>query len=150
MKKIAVIDGNSLVNRAYYAMRNPMITKDGIFTQGIFGFLNMLEKLKRDYEPEYMAVAFDMKAPTFRHKEYEEYKAGRKKMPPELAMQIPLLKDVLACDERESSWSWKGFEADDIIGTIARRGRGGRDWSRISSPATRTSCSWPLTRRGSY
>lgn len=120
MKKIAVIDGNSLVNRAYYAMRNPMITKDGIFTQGIFGFLNMLEKLKRDYELEYMAVAFDMKAPTFRHKEYEEYKAGRKKMPPELAMQIPLLKDVLRAMNIKQI-EMEGFEADDIIGTIARR-----------------------------
>ena len=77
MKKIAVIDGNSLVNRAYYAMRNPMITKDGIFTQGIFGFLNMLEKLKRDYEPEYMAVAFDMKAPTFRQDVYKRQVQGR-------------------------------------------------------------------------
>ncbi|MGN0703796.1 MAG: DNA polymerase I [Lentihominibacter sp.] len=119
MKRIAIIDGNSLINRAYYAMRNAMITKDGIFTQGIFGFINMLEKIKRDYEPEYMAIAFDMKAPTFRHKEYQEYKAGRKKMPPELAMQIPLLKDVLtAMNIRQIEI--EGFEADDIIGTIAR------------------------------
>ena len=65
MKKIAIIDGNSLINRAYYAMRNPMITRDGIFTQGIFGFLNMMDKIKRDYEPEYMAVAFDMKSAYF-------------------------------------------------------------------------------------
>ena len=70
MKKIAIIDGNSLVNRAYYAMQRPMITKEGIYTQGIFGFLNMLEKIRRDYEPEYLGIAFDMKAPTFRHKEY--------------------------------------------------------------------------------
>ena len=95
MKKIAIIDGNSLINRAYYAMRNPMITRDGIFTQGIFGFINMLEKIRRDYEPEYMAVAFDMKAPTFRHKEYDEYKAGRKKMPPELAMHLRRGSDTL-------------------------------------------------------
>ena len=95
MDRIAIIDGNSLLNRAYYAMRNPMITKDGIFTQGIFGFLNMMEKIKKDYEPAYMAIAFDLKAPTFRHKAYDAYKAGRKKMPPELAMQIPILKDVL-------------------------------------------------------
>ena len=68
-------------------MRNPMITKDGIFTQGIFGFLNMMEKIKKDYEkPAYMVIAFDLKAPTFRHKAYEGYKAGgEKKMPPELA-----------------------------------------------------------------
>ena len=66
MERIAIIDGNSLINRAYYAMRNPMITKDGIFTQGIFGFLNMMEKIKKDYEPAYMVIAFDLKAPTFR------------------------------------------------------------------------------------
>ncbi len=119
MKKIAIIDGNSLINRAYYAMRNPMITKEGIFTQGIFGFLNMLEKIRRDYEPEYMAIAYDLKAPTFRHKEYEDYKAGRKKMPPELAMQIPLLKDVL-CAMNIKQLEIEGFEADDIIGTVAR------------------------------
>jgi len=119
MKKIAIIDGNSLINRAYYAMRNPMITKEGIFTHGIFGFINMLDKIRRDYEPEYMAIAFDLKAPTFRHKEYEDYKAGRKKMPPELAMQIPLLKDVLSAMNIKQL-ELEGFEADDIIGTVAR------------------------------
>ena len=120
MDRIAIIDGNSLINRAYYAMRNPMITKDGIFTQGIFGFLNMLDKIMRDYEPGYIAIAFDMKAPTFRHKEYGEYKAGRKKMPPELAMQIPLLKDVLRAMNIKQL-ELEGFEADDIIGTVAKR-----------------------------
>jgi len=119
MKRIAIIDGNSLINRAYYAMRNPMITKEGIFTQGIFGFINMLDKIKRDYEPGYMLIAFDMKAPTFRHKEYEDYKAGRKKMPPELAMQIPLLKDVLRAMNIKQM-EIEGFEADDIIGTVAK------------------------------
>ena len=120
MDRIAIIDGNSLINRAYYAMRNPMITKDGIFTQGIFGFLNMLDKIMRDYEPGYIAIAFDMKAPTFRQKEYGEYKAGRKKMPPELAMQIPLLKDVLRAMNIKQLET-EGFEADDIIGTVAKR-----------------------------
>ncbi len=120
MSRIAVIDGNSLINRAYYAMRNPMITKEGIFTHGIFGFINMLEKIKRDYEPSHMAVAFDMKAPTFRHKEYDAYKAGRKKMPPELAMQIPLLKDVLTA-MRIKQIEIEGFEADDIIGTVVKK-----------------------------
>ncbi len=119
MKRIAIIDGNSLINRAYYAMRNPMITKEGIYTHGIFGFLNMMDKIRRDYEPEYMAIAFDMKAPTFRHKAYEEYKAGRKKMPPELAMQIPLLKDILSAMNIKQI-ELEGFEADDIIGTVAR------------------------------
>ena len=84
-ERIVIIDGNSLINRAFYAMQRPMITREGIYTQGIYGFLNMLQKIESDYEPEYMTVAFDMKAPTFRHLEYEEYKAGRKAMPPELA-----------------------------------------------------------------
>lgn len=119
MKRIAIIDGNSLINRAYYAMRNPMMTKEGVYTHAIYGFLNMLDKLRKDYEPEYMAVAFDMKAPTFRHLEYDEYKAGRKKMPPELAMQIPLLKEILDA-MGITRIETEGFEADDIIGTIAR------------------------------
>ncbi|MBC8568896.1 MULTISPECIES: DNA polymerase I [Lentihominibacter] len=153
MKKIAIIDGNSLINRAYYAMRNPMITKDGIFTQGIFGFLNMLDKIKRDYEPEYMAVAFDMKAPTFRHKEYEEYKAGRKKMPPELAMQIPLLKDILRAMNIKQL-ELEGFEADDIIGTIAKKAEteglnpyiitGDKDELQLASDVTKVI----ITRKG--
>ncbi len=153
MNKIAIIDGNSLINRAYYAMRNPMITRDGIFTQGIFGFIKMLDKIKRDYEPQYMAIAFDMKAPTFRHKEYEEYKAGRKKMPPELAMQIPLLKDVLrAMNIRQLEM--EGFEADDIIGTIAKRAEeagltpyiftGDKDELQLASDVTRVI----ITRKG--
>ena len=119
MNRIAIIDGNSLINRAYYAMRNPMMTKEGIYTHAIFGFINMLDKIRKDYEPTHMAVAFDMKAPTFRHKEYEEYKAGRKKMPPELAMQIPLLKEILDA-MGITRIEIEGFEADDIIGTIAR------------------------------
>lgn len=118
MKRFVIIDGNSLINRAYYAMRNPMITKDGIYTHGIFGFINMLNKIRGDYDPEYMLVAFDMKAPTFRHEEYTEYKAGRKKMPPELAMEIPLLKDVLDA-MKIKRFEIEGYEADDIIGTVA-------------------------------
>ena len=85
---IVIIDGNSLINRAYYAMQRPMITKEGIYTQGIYGFINMLTKIRSDYEPGYMAVAFDLKAPTFRHLEYKEYTAGRKKMPPELGAKL--------------------------------------------------------------
>ena len=114
---IVIIDGNSLINRAYYAMQRPMITKDGMYTQGIYGFLNMLEKIKKDYDPDYMVVAFDVKAPTFRHKQYEEYKAGRRKMPPELAMQIPVLKEVLDA-MNIGMIEMEGFEADDLIGTI--------------------------------
>ena len=118
-KKIVIIDGNSLINRAYYAVQRPMITKEGIYTQGIYGFLNMLQKIQSDYEPEYLTVAFDLKAPTFRHLEYDAYKAGRKSMPPELAMQMPLLKDVLRALNIEIL-EMEGYEADDIIGTVAR------------------------------
>ena len=118
-KRIVIIDGNSMINRAYYAMRNPMITKDGVYTQGVYGFINMLNKIEEDYSPEYLAVAWDTKTPTFRHKAYDKYKAGRRKMPPELAMQIPIVKDILdamhmMCLEKD------GYEADDIIGTVAR------------------------------
>lgn len=117
---IVIIDGNSLINRAYYAMQRPMITKDGMYTQGIYGFLNMLEKIKKDNDPEYMVVAFDVKAPTFRHKQYEDYKAGRRKMPPELAMQIPVLKEILEA-MNIGIIEMEGFEADDLIGTISKR-----------------------------
>ncbi|HIU25155.1 MAG TPA: DNA polymerase I [Candidatus Copromorpha excrementigallinarum] len=153
MKRLAVIDGNSLINRAYYAMQRPMITKEGIFTQGIYGFLNMMDKLRRDYEPEYMAVAFDLKAPTFRHKEYEEYKAGRKKMPPELAMEIPILKDILRAMNIKQM-ELEGFEADDIIGTVAREAEeagfetyiftGDKDELQLATEATKVI----ITRRG--
>lgn len=118
-KTIVIIDGNSLINRAYYAMQRPMITKEGIYTHGIYGFLNMLTKIQKDYEPGYLAVAFDLKAPTFRHLEYKEYKAGRKKMPPELAMQMPLLKDIMNAMNIKIL-EMEGFEADDIIGTVSK------------------------------
>ena len=119
--RIVIIDGNSLINRAYYAIQRPMITKEGLYTHAVYGFLTMLGKIKTDYEPQYLAVTFDRKAPTFRHLEYAEYKAGRKKMPPELAMQLPLLKEVLAA-MNINMLEIDGFEADDIIGTVARRG----------------------------
>ena len=119
MERLILIDGNSLINRAYYAMQNPMITKDGVYTQGIFGFINMLSKIKKDYSPSHLAVTFDLKGPTFRHEEYKEYKAGRKKMPPELAMQIPLLKEILDAMNIKRIEK-EGFEADDLIGTVSK------------------------------
>ena len=118
-ERVVIIDGNSLINRAYYAMQRPMITREGIYTQGIYGFLNMLTKIREDYKPGYLTVAFDLKAPTFRHLEYTEYKAGRKPMPPELAMQMPLLKEILQA-MNIPILEMEGFEADDIIGTVAR------------------------------
>ena len=119
-KRLVIIDGNSLINRAYYAMQRPMITKEGLYTHGVYGFLNMLAKIQKDYEHGYIAVSFDRKAPTFRHLEYSEYKAGRKKMPPELAMQLPLLKEVLEAMNIKML-EMDGYEADDIIGTVARK-----------------------------
>ena len=118
-KRIIIIDGNSLLNRAYYAMQRPMITRDGVYTQGIFGFMNMINKIMEDYGPDYMAVAWDMKAPTFRHKEYDEYKAGRRKMPPELAMEFPIVKEIMDA-MHIANLEIEGFEADDIIGTLSR------------------------------
>lgn len=118
-EKIVIIDGNSLINRAFYAMQRPMITKEGIYTHGVYGFLNMLQKIESDYAPEYLTVAFDLKAPTFRHLEYDAYKAGRKAMPPELVMQMPIMKDVLKAMNIEIL-EMEGYEADDIIGTVAR------------------------------
>lgn len=117
--RIVIIDGNSLINRAYYAIQRPMITKEGLYTHGVYGFLNILNKINTDYESGYIVVAFDRKAPTFRHEEFAEYKAGRKKMPTELAMQMPLLKEVLLAMNIKMM-EIDGFEADDIIGTIAR------------------------------
>lgn len=118
MKEVVLIDGNSLLFRAYFAMR-PMVNSKGIHTQGVFAFVNMLNKILRDYEPEYIAVAFDMKGGTFRHDVYKEYKAGRQQTPPELLAQIPLMHKVLgamniAVLEKEK------YEADDIIGTLAK------------------------------
>ena len=118
-EKIVIIDGNSLINRAYYAIQRPMITKNGIYTQGIYGFLSMLQKIRTDYAPTHMLVAFDRKAPTFRHLEYTEYKAGRRKMPLELAMELPLLKEILDAMAIRR-FEIDGFEADDIIGTTAK------------------------------
>ncbi len=117
--KIVIIDGNSLINRAYYAMQKPMMTRDNIYTQGIYGFLNMLSKINKDQEPDYIVVAWDRKAPTFRHEQYKDYKAGRKKMPPELAMELPIMKEILSA-MRVENLEIDGFEADDIIGTVAR------------------------------
>ncbi len=119
MEKLVLIDGNSLLNRAYYA--TPMFTtKEGIPTNGIFGFVKLLLKIISDKKPEYLAVAFDLRAPTFRHMLYKEYKAGRKPMPDELAAQFPILKEVLTIMGLRIC-ELSGYEADDIIGTLSRK-----------------------------
>ena len=119
-EKIVIIDGNSLLFRAFFAIRTPMITSRGVYTQAIFGFLNMMAKALDEAGPDYIAVAFDRKAPTFRHLEYDAYKAGRAKTPDELHMQLPYLKDILAA-MNITILEMDGFEADDLIGTLAKR-----------------------------
>lgn len=119
MEKLVLIDGNSLMNRAFYAMQ-VFTTKDGTPTNGIFGFVKLLLKIISDKKPEYVAVAFDVHAPTFRHKMYVDYKAGRKPMPDDLAAQFPVLKDVLKTMGIKIC-EMPGYEADDIIGTLSRK-----------------------------
>lgn len=114
---LLVIDGNSILNRAFYGIKL-LSTKDGRFTNGIYGFLNIFLKLKEMVAPEAVAVAFDLKAPTFRHKMYDAYKAGRHAMPDELAQQMPVLKELLA-DLGYRIVEQAGWEADDILGTLA-------------------------------
>ena len=117
--KLMVIDGNSIVNRAFYGVSQNLSTRDGLPTNAIFGFLNILLKLLDEEKPEGLAVAFDMRAPTFRHLAYEGYKAQRKGMPEELAVQMPVLKEVLdAMNIRR--YELEGWEADDLLGTMAR------------------------------
>ncbi len=116
--KLLAIDGNSIVNRAFYGIRQ-LSTKDGVYTNGIYGFLATLLRLVDLEKPDGVAVAFDLRSPTFRHKMYSEYKAGRKGMPEELAAQMPILKDLLA-DLGFSVLSLEGYEADDILGTLAK------------------------------
>lgn len=119
MEKLVLIDGNSLLNRAFYA--TPVFTtKDGLPTNAVFGFIKLLFKILSDKKPTHLVVAFDVHAPTFRHQAYGDYKAGRKPMPEDLVVQMPVLKDLLQamhiciCEKA-------GYEADDVIGTLAKR-----------------------------
>ena len=115
--KLLVIDGNSIINRAFYGIRL-LSNKKGIFTNAVTGFLNIYLKLIAAYKPDGAAAAFDLKAPTFRHKAYDGYKAGRKGMPDELAMQLPYVKDILRA-MGVKVLECEGYEADDILGTLA-------------------------------
>ena len=116
--KLLVLDGNSILNRAFYGIRL-LTTKDGLFTNGIYGFLTIFRRLLEETRPDAVAVAFDMRAPTFRHREYAGYKANRKGMPPELAQQMPTLKELLALLGYRLV-ECEGFEADDILGTLSK------------------------------
>lgn len=118
--KLVLIDGNSIMNRAFYGV--PELTnKEGLHTNAIYGFLNIMFKIMEEEEPSHMMVAFDEKAPTFRHKMYEEYKGTRKAMPEELREQMPVVRDVLEA-MNICLFSKEGIEADDILGTMARKG----------------------------
>ena len=122
MKRLLILDGNSLLNRAFYAV--PLLSNsEGTHTNAIYGFTNMLFKMREDIKPDYIVCTFDKKAPTFRHLEYGDYKAGRKKMPPELAEQFPIVKEMLKLFSI-TTYELDGFEADDIIGSLAKVAEG--------------------------
>lgn len=118
MEKLLILDSHSLMNRAFYALP-PLTNSEGLHTNAVFGFTSMLLKMKEEIKPDYIVATFDRSAPTFRHKEYGDYKAGRKRMPDELREQFPIVKELLekfAIDIFEID----GFEADDLIGTLAK------------------------------
>ena len=123
MKKLVLIDGNSIMNRAFYGIMGSkaLTTKDGKYTNAIYGFLAILFKLLEEEKPDYIGVTFDLKAPTARHKMYEGYKANRKGMPTELAEQMPIIKDVLRAMNIDIIEK-EGYEGDDVIGTLSRYG----------------------------
>ena len=123
MKKLVLIDGNSIMNRAFYGIMGSkaLTTKDGKYTNAIYGFLAILFKLLEEEKPDYIGVTFDLKAPTARHKMYEGYKANRKGMPTELSEQMPIIKDVLRAMNIDIIEK-EGYEGDDVIGTLSRYG----------------------------
>jgi DNA polymerase-1 len=157
MGKILGVDGNSIMNRAFYGImgRNIMKTTDGIYTNAIYGFLAILNKTILDYNPDYICVAFDLKAPTFRHKKYDEYKGTRKPMPEELVMQMPLIKDILKAMNIKIL-EQEGYEADDILGTVSKDFEkskdnvllltGDRDYLQLVSKSTTVRI--PTTKQG--
>lgn len=116
-EKLLILDGHSLMNRAFYALP-PLTNSEGLHTNALYGFTSMLFKMREEIKPDYIVCTFDRKAPTFRHEEYKDYKAGRKKMPPELAEQFPTLKELLNLFAI-NLFEIDGFEADDLIGTLA-------------------------------
>ena len=122
MSRLVLIDGNSILNRAFYGIMgsNMLKTEDGTYTNAVYGFLAIMFKILDSLNPEYIAVAFDMKSPTFRHKMYTEYKGTRKGMPDELAAQMPMIKEVLNAMNIKIIEK-EGYEADDILGTLANK-----------------------------
>ena len=118
-EKILLIDGHSILNRAFYGLPD-LTNAEGRHTGAVYGFLNIMFRIMEEEKPEYLTVAFDLSAPTFRHKRYEAYKGTRKPMPEELREQVPLIKEMLAA-MGINIMSLEGYEADDLLGTVARR-----------------------------
>ncbi len=116
--KLLILDGNSVINRAYFGVK-PLTTREGLYTHAIYGFLNILERMEKEEQPEAVCVAFDLHGPTFRHKKYDGYKATRHGMPEELAQQMPVMKDVLRA-MNIPIYECQGWEADDVIGTVGK------------------------------
>lgn len=153
-EKIVLIDGHSIINRAFYGVPD-LTNKDGLHTNGIFGFVNILFKILEDEKPDYLTVAFDVKHPTFRHEMYAEYKGTRKGMPQELHEQVPVLKELLTAMGIKIM-ELPGFEADDLLGTVAKRSEakdmdvlvvsGDRDLLQIVTDKIRVCI--PKTKRG--
>ena len=156
-QKLMVIDGNSILNRAFYGLQgtNLLATSDGLYTNAIFGFINIMNKYIEEENPQYLCVAFDLKAPTFRHKQFDGYKANRKGMPEELRVQVPVIKEVLDAMNIKRL-EMEGFEADDILGSISLCAQqkdmdvvivtGDRDALQLASKSTRIKI--PKTKGG--
>ena len=116
--KLLILDGNSVINRAYFGVK-PLTTREGLYTHAIYGFLNILERMEKEEQPDAVCVAFDLHGPTFRHLKYDGYKATRHGMPEELAQQMPIMKQVLQA-MNIPIYECQGWEADDVIGTVGR------------------------------
>ncbi|MBE6917858.1 MAG: DNA polymerase I [Ruminococcaceae bacterium] len=116
--KLLILDGNSVINRAYFGVK-PLTNREGLYTHAIYGFLNILDKLEKEEQPDAVCVSFDLHGPTFRHLRYDGYKATRHGMPEELAMQMPVMKDVLRA-MNIPIYECQGWEADDVIGTVGK------------------------------
>ena len=126
--KLLILDGNSVINRAYFGVK-PLTTREGLYTHAIYGFLNILERMEKEEQPEAVCVAFDLHGPTFRHEKYDGYKATRHGMPEELAMQMPIMKQVLTA-MNIPIYECQGWEADDVIGTVGKI-CGNNDWECV-------------------
>lgn len=145
MEKIVLIDGHSILNRAFYGVPD-LSNSEGLHTNAVYGFLNIMFKILDEEQPEYLAVAFDVHEPTFRHQIYSEYKGTRKPMPEELREQVPVMKEVLGAMGIRTVEK-PGLEADDILGTLAKRSEkeglevslisGDRDLCRLLLPILR-------------